>query len=282
MPAVIVPTTAATESPRTRLDRSPDRLNSEPPDSNRPQPVGRAFKLIASVAIIWQLWAVIGRPIEFATQGPFGPSPSATLFRAPVRLYSQFAYLDHGYAFFAPDPGPSHLIQAAITDPTGERSERTFPDLNDQRPRLLYHRHFMLAEFLNDIHHPPGEPPPGIAEDPQALRDWRMSRRRYEAVRDSILAHLRARHPDAEVAIRRIEHRQPGLPEYFGGNVDLNDERLYQVLHDVAEIPGSTAAEAEPINATFAPFMTPSDSQVGQPPIAESSSAESSSQEQQP
>ena len=27
------------------------------------------------------------------------------------RPYLEAAYLDHGYAFFAPDPGPSHLVR---------------------------------------------------------------------------------------------------------------------------------------------------------------------------
>jgi hypothetical protein len=79
----------------------------------------RYFKAICSVLIIVHLWAVLSRPIEFATQGPFGPSPSASLLRVPVRPYSQFMYLDHGYAFFAPDPGPSHLIEAEITRADG-------------------------------------------------------------------------------------------------------------------------------------------------------------------
>ncbi len=178
---------------------------------------------------------MISRPIEFATLGPFGASPSASLFRVPVRGYSQFAYLDHGYAFFAPDPGPSHLIEATITRADGEQVERRYPDLADQRPRLLYHRHFMLAEFLNDVYHPPGDPPPGVIEDPEALRAWHQSRRRYVAVHDSIINRLQARHPASQIAIRRLEHRPPGLPEFMEGKVPLDDARLYRVLFDTPD-----------------------------------------------
>jgi len=203
---------------------------------------------VASVFIIGHLWAVIGRPLEFATQGPFGASPSMTRFRDPVRGYSQFAYLDHGYAFFAPEPGPSHLIRATITPPSGTDATasspspvaplvRNYPDLNDQWPRLLYHRHFMLAEFLNDIHHPPGEPPQEIAQNPVAIREWIQARRRFETVRDSILNRLQTAHPRATVAIDRLEHRQPGLPEFMEDNVPLDAPQLYSVLPDAPPLP---------------------------------------------
>lgn len=220
----------------------------------------RRTRFAISVLVIGHLWAVVGRPFEFATQGPFGTSPSASMFFQPVRGYSQFAYLDHGYAFFAPEPGPSHFFQAALKPPQGERFERKFPDLSDQWPRLLYHRHFMLAEFLNDVYHPPGEPPAEIAADALAAAQWRQGRKRYEDIRDSILNHLRAEHPRCEVAIRRVEHRQPGLPEFLQDGTSIRDERLLQVLLDAAidanalpgeEIPGPPESlmlpPAEPI-----------------------------------
>ncbi|TVP96625.1 MAG: hypothetical protein EA381_17000 [Planctomycetaceae bacterium] len=233
----------------------------------RPAPIAAAasgvmppsnwWRLGASVLIIGHVWALLGRPLEFATQGPFGPSPSMTRFRDPVRAYSQFAYLDHGYAFFAPEPGPSHLIRATIRsgdaagnadqDAAGEATsevngdtpgvqQRHYPDRADQWPRLLYHRHFMLAEFLNDVYHPPGEPPQEIASDPLAVREWIGSRQRYERVRDSIRRRLESRHPDAVVEIERIEHRQPGLPEFRDG-VTLDAPDLYSVLPDLPLTP---------------------------------------------
>lgn len=203
----------------------------------------RRVRMGVSVLVIGQLWAVAGRPFEFATQGPFGTSPSASTLYAPVRGYSQFAYLDHGYAFFAPDPGPSHFIQAAITNSDGVRVEKKYPNLEQQWPRLLYHRHFMLAEFLNDIHHPPGDPPPEIAQDASASAEWVRARKRYEDVRDSILNHLRHEYPRSEVAIRRMEHRQPGLPEFLQGEISTRDESLLRVLFDTLDdLPPRTSA----------------------------------------
>jgi hypothetical protein len=232
-----------------------------------------AVRLGLSFLIIGHLWGVIGRPLEFATQGPFGPSPSMTLLRRPVRGYGEFMYLDHGYAFFAPEPGPSHLIRATVVPPGGQSLEqgseqgaaqkeaappvegdagvvRFFPDRVDQWPRLLYHRHFMLAEFLNTVYHPPGEPPLEIRNDAVASRDWRMSRARYEAVRDSIVRCLNKKYPGMGVTVDRIEHRQPGLPEFMRDGVKLDAPQLYLVLEDVApqpSVPGPGPAETLPL-----------------------------------
>jgi hypothetical protein len=251
----------------------------EPPNPIHPPPLdtvatqSRNIRIAASFLIIGHLWAVVSRPIEFATQGPFGNSPSATLFRLPVLRYSQFTYLDHGYAFFAPDPGPSHLIDATIRPAGGgDPIELRFPSLNDQWPRLLYHRHFMLAEFLNDLHHPPGEPPAELRQDPEALRSWHGSRRRYETIHDSIVGRLRARYPDAEIAIRRVEHRQPGLPEYFAGNVALDDPRLYQTLLDTESgLPQPPAGDG--VLMPFGESPQPSATPVSQPFSANPESA---------
>jgi hypothetical protein len=230
----------------------------------------RRFRIFASVLIIGHLWAVVGRPIEFATQGPFGTSPSATMLRSPVRAYSQFAYLDHGYAFFAPDPGPSHLIAATVTAPDGNTRELRYPDHGDQWPRLLYHRHFMLSEFLNNIYHPPGEPPVEIANNPNAARQWRMARRRYESVRDSIIDCVKKRYPDCVVSIERLEHRQPGLPEFFEQNVALDDDRLVVILADELESLGPEVGQDGPVVNPPAPpiGLLPMQLPISQQPFA--------------
>ena len=208
---------------------------SRPHETAGPAMPSRRARLGISALVIGHLWAVVGRPFEFATQGNFGTSPSASTFYAPVRAYSQFAYLDHGYAFFAPDPGPSHFIQAEIKHSGGERVEPKFPDLADQWPRLLYHRHFMLAEFFNDVYHPPGNPPPEIAANAIATAEWVRGRKRFDDVRDSVLHHLQVENPRCEIAIRRVEHRQPGLPEFFQGGIGTRDPRLMSILFDTVD-----------------------------------------------
>ncbi len=210
-------------------------MTADSVESIRPLLTDRRVRFGLSVLIIGHLWAVVGRPLEFATQGPFGTSPSVSTLYAPVRGYSQFAYVDHGYAFFAPDPGASHFFQAAVTDPDGKLTELKFPDLEVHKPRLLYHRHFMLAEFFNDVYHPPGNPPPDIAANSIATADWVRGRKRFSDVRDSLLHHLREIHPRCEVAVRRVEHRQPGIPEFFEGQIGTRDQRLMRVLFDTID-----------------------------------------------
>ncbi len=180
------------------------------------------------------LWAVASPPLAFQTRGPLGGSPSVATLAAPVRGYGEFLYLNRGYAFFAPDPGPSHLIQAAYTDTTGKVDEELFPDRTRQWPRLLYHRHFMLTEFLHEIYQPPGPPPQLREVDANAARAWSAARGRYESVRQSYVNHLKSIHGESrDVAIRRIEHRIPSFVELMARPTPLSDPSLYGVLADV-------------------------------------------------
>jgi hypothetical protein len=69
--------------------------------------------------------------------------PAVASFFGP---YLDATYLNHGYHFFAPDPGPAALIRYTGERADGTPFEGTFPTLDEQWPRLLYHRHFMLTE----------------------------------------------------------------------------------------------------------------------------------------
>ena len=57
-------------------------------------------------------------------------------------------FMGHGYRFFAPNPGDSHLVQYKITKSDGTQIEGMFPDRDTIWPRLLYHRWFMLSETI--------------------------------------------------------------------------------------------------------------------------------------
>ncbi len=187
-----------------------------------------------SVLLIGHLIAVFIAPLSFQTRSSRGSSPSVDLIAGPVRGYGEFLYLNRGYAFFAPDPGPSHLIQAAIGNVNDKNRlrEPVFPDRKRHRPRLLYHRHFMLAEYLTEIYQPPG-PPAELAEiDPPAFEAWAASRRRYESVRQSFLRHLGSRHPDTPIAIRRLEHLIPDFLDFQVQSIELNDPSFFRVLTD--------------------------------------------------
>lgn len=85
----------------------------------------------------------------------FGPmtNPIATeeltvpIARA-LRPAHQALFLGHGYRFFAPNPGPSHLVHYKIYDGAEPIAEGTFPDRKQNWPRVIYHRWFMLSETL--------------------------------------------------------------------------------------------------------------------------------------
>ena len=197
--------------------------------------IGRRFatgKLIVSAVLLFHLAALVGPPLSLQTQGPLGSSPSVATLMRSVRWYCQFLYLDRGYAFFAPDPGPSHLIQAATTQPDGSRVEQMYPDRQQQWPRLLYHRHFMLAEFLTEIHRPPVPPRELIEIDRAAADEWVRARARYEHVRQSMIEHLKNRGGGRPVAIRRIEHLIPDFTAVGQDDFSLTRLDLYRVLLD--------------------------------------------------
>lgn len=213
------------------------------------QPPSKLFRFVISILVIGHLAAVVLPPMSFQARGPLGVSPSISALLYPVEGYGQFLYIDRGYAFFAPDPGPSHLIQAAITDSSGDRVEQMYPDRQKQWPRLLYHRHFMLAEFLEEIYQPPGPPPELVELDREAADYWVRTRARYEHVRQSVVEHLKVEHPGHEVAIRRIEHLIPDVLEFQDEPVALSDPRFYQVILDqpiIVESDGDLAAPAGP------------------------------------
>lgn len=194
----------------------------------------RRFRFVISCLLLVHLSAVFLPPLSFQTRGPVGQSPSVSTLIRPLEGYGQFLYIDRGYAFFAPDPGPSHLIQVALTDPSGERREVMYPNLREQWPRLLYHRHFMLSEFLYEIYEPPLSPSVISSLDQIELESWRRSRSRYQQFRESIIHHLETVHPEHQVAIRRIEHLIPDLLQFREQPVPLDLEESYRVLLDQA------------------------------------------------
>lgn len=79
---------------------------------------------------------------------PAGMPPASPLLVDISRValpYNQALFLNHGYHFFAPDPGASRLVEYEIDRPGDLPIIGRFPTTSI-RPRLLYHRYFMLAE----------------------------------------------------------------------------------------------------------------------------------------
>ncbi len=79
--------------------------------------------------------------------------------------WTQALYLDHGYRFFAPEPGPGHIIEFEVSLPNGEIEKGRIPDRNGHWPRLLYHRWFMLSETMFQHF--------SLTLDDAALKSWK-------------------------------------------------------------------------------------------------------------
>ena len=220
--------------------------NQQSSEQCSPERISRANRIALNGLIVLHLLAVALPPLAFQTGGQLGDNGIvATLYR-PLQSYCQFLYLNRGYAFFAPDPGPSHLFQAELTTASGDSVEQMTPDRERHWPRLLYHRHFMLAEFLHEIYQPPGPPEDLAAVEPVAADEWLRLRARYEHVRQSITDHLRHTNDDREVRMRRIEHLIPGNLEFLESGIALNDPLLYEVLLDLPLDQGTVNQADEP------------------------------------
>jgi hypothetical protein len=222
---------------------STNRDQPREPEAWRP-----GWRWIISGLLAFHVTAVFMGPFAFSTRT--GAGTSSEFARPLMRLfrpYVQAMFLDHGYAFFAPDPGPSHLVRYKVEFDDGRPAvEGTFPDLATERPRLLYHRHFMLAEQLHDSFAPPvfrsvpPPPPSKLNEEAQERWDqsvrqqaeqtqlaWQRDRAAYDARWAAFEQHLLHKHGGTSVSMARIEHRLP-RPEWVETlGMRLDDSSLY-------------------------------------------------------
>lgn len=197
------------------------------------------WKGVLSLLVMLQVLAVTAEPFRFFTRSPRGTSPAADPVRNLLGPYVEFAYLNHGYFFFAPEPGPSHLIDCKLTDDDGQESTLRFPDRTLQWPRLLYHRHFMLTENLHQLWVPPLA---ADIPDPTVASDWQAERKRYTLIRSSMEDHLKHRYGAKRATIERVEHRLPSDEEVFGQKLKLTDPSLYFTLPDSGPEPPTPPA----------------------------------------
>jgi hypothetical protein len=207
--------------------------------------LSRRRRWVLSGLLLLHVTAVFVAPFTFATsRAPGMASPFAATVMNFLSPYIDAAFLNHGYFFFAPNPGPAHLVKYRLEFRDGRESvERMFPDLQRHWPRLLYHRHFMLAESLNGRFVPP-QPPPEMAADPVARAGWQRSRRSYELLRDSYAEHLRARYGASRVTLTRVEHRLPSPFEVLERGMRLDDPSLYIELSEDAPRGPAEGGEA--------------------------------------
>jgi hypothetical protein len=195
-------------------------------------------KLLASALVVFHLLAVFIAPMWFASGQQ---SPVIAPLARTYRPYIEAMYLNHGYAFFAPEVGPSHLVEYKLSFAGGRPAETgRFPDKNQQWPRLLYHRHFMLSESLYTYSNLPPLPPAA----PQSIKErYAASLQQRDLLKASLANHLRhTRHADG-AELHRIEHRLLLVDQFLGGK-KLADADTFIDLD--APLPDTTGRELLP------------------------------------
>ena len=211
-------------SSRNRISRQADVKTSD--SVSWPAPRRR----LASMLILLHLSAVVVSP--WST-----PPPSSDLSRTVARVFEPYlltAYLNHGYRFFAPNPGPSHLIRYELAETDGEwdMTYRVFPHIDQHWPRLLYHRHFMMSETVFSVI---GFPPPfSWSDEEQTTPEFneylafrRERNQRGEPLMKSIGRHLQKIHKVDRVRLYLVEHAIPTPQELLEG-LKLTDPRLFR------------------------------------------------------
>lgn len=156
-----------------------------------------------SVALAMHLMALVIAPLAVA--------PTSPMWQRTWRVFQPYLeslFLNHGYHYFAPEPGPSHLVHYELRFNDGRIETGVFPNAMQHQPRLRYHRHFMLSEFLNSL---------AIDGNQAEL---------FESVTNSYAEHLRHTHHAAEVTLNLRRHYVPS-PQHVSSGRPLNDLSLF-------------------------------------------------------
>lgn len=147
-----------------------------------------------------------------------------------VLPYMKAMSLDNGYRFFAPDPGPSHLIRYEVWRGSKELAAGQFPDRQRHRPRLLYHRYFMISEMTAARMIPPLSPAEQSNLTPTEREQYEADRRSAMMLPRDIARRLLWLHPDAErVRLFLRRHRIP-TPDEVRRGLTLTDPSTYEEL----------------------------------------------------
>ncbi|HTN75645.1 MAG TPA: hypothetical protein VL096_10385 [Pirellulaceae bacterium] len=182
-------------------------------------------KLIVSALVMFHLLGVFLAPLWFASGQQ---SPLIAPLMVAYRPYINTLYLNHGYAFFAPNPGSSHLVRYRLEFANGRQPEEgVFPNLQEERPRLLYHRHFMLSESLFTYSNFPPLPPTATESE---RAEHAARRQAYFALKRSFQQHLAAAHHAEQVELRRLEHRPLFVDEVARDGKRLDADETYRDL----------------------------------------------------
>jgi hypothetical protein len=185
------------------------------------------FVLLALAAI--HMLGVLAEPLRFFSRSPAGDAPEFGMLANIARPYSQWMYLDHGYFFFAPNPGPGRLVQYSAVAESDDSQSYVFPDRKRHWPRLLYHRYFMLSEFYHS-RFAPNQVTEELRKDPEFLAGWNLDSHLYQQLQQSITNHLAYRLGATRVELRRLQRALPEPGMIFQDRLKLNDPRFVETL----------------------------------------------------
>lgn len=161
-------------------------------------------------------------------------SPLRESFReSPIYPYVVATSLNQGYRFFAPDPGPSHVIKYEIFDDQGkpiklagdEDTVGYLPPVDlrvgllSGKPRLLYHRYFMLTEQI------PNMPHPDLPPDRAAVNEPRLKK-----TMNSYAQELMRRNNGSRIKMTYLEHIFPDPDAFLEGKESMTDAESYVTL----------------------------------------------------
>ncbi|MCP4193270.1 MAG: hypothetical protein GY768_21880 [Planctomycetaceae bacterium] len=198
-------------------------------------PRGRA---IVSILIAVHLLAVFAAPWS-------SPPPAPMLAQEVSQLllpYQVGAYLNHGYRFFAPDPGPSHIVRYEITMPDGSQKVGRIPDPDQHWPRLLYHRHFMMTESLFSNHSRINNDPPLDLMNELEREQWSFNNLRAQnltrLMSQGIANQLLNQYDGERVQLYLQRHEIPFPAAIQRGELELDDPSLYVDLADLGVFTG--------------------------------------------
>ena len=221
-------------------DNHSDRSTETVGDSLAP-----TWRTIISLLLLGYLGVLLLGPLSNPIASEYLTGPMARAV-APVH---RVLFQGHGYRFFAPEPGPGHFVECRFTMKDGSESVSRFPDRAVHRPRLMYHRWFMLAETIfTELDGTPDTE--SFAEAQAALRrelaqlrsagklkpakqlsaHINLLDREYERIRKRIENLLRSvataalnQQPDAEKVELVLFERSIPLPSDVTGGAELDD-----------------------------------------------------------
>lgn len=191
-------------------------------------------RAIASVLIAGHVFALFVAPWSM----PPPASDLAGVCAGWLRPYLHAVFIYHGYRFFAPNPGASHIVQFELEFADGRKEAGQFPDLKRHWPRLLYHRHFMLSEIIyqaTDLPPEPAAPPSNLpprfkqralAEYEEAMRQYQRSVQNRDALVGGVAQRLLLESGAAKARLWAVEHAILSPQQVLDG-MSMTEEETY-------------------------------------------------------